>query len=119
MKKRSQRLTQLFDLVRGSRFLASDIFESAVHRLVKGQDLITVEVGAEELLEEVDAIVDIMKRLDMLERLETLELGGRQWEQFCTTELSEFLHASVQAFKVVVFSDVGLREAVNFAALNQ
>lgn len=118
MKKRSQRLTQLFDLVRGSNFSENEIFESAVHRLVIGQDFITVDVGAEELLEEVDAIVDIMRRLDMLERLETLELAGHQWEQFCTEELSEFLHASVQAFSVVVFSDVGLREAVNFAALN-
>jgi len=118
MKKRSQRLTQLFDLVRGSHFTESEIFDAAVHRLVNNQYLIKVDVGAEELIEEADAIVDIMKRLDMLERLETLELAGHQWEQFCTEELSEFLHASVQAFKVVVFSDVGLREAVNFAALN-
>ena len=118
MKKNSQRLIQIWELVGNSQFISSEIFETAVHRLVTNEYLIKVDVGAEELMEEVDVIVDIMKTLDLSERLATLDLGGRYWEPFCTEELSDFFYASVQAFKVVVFSDVGLREAVNFAALN-
>ena len=75
MKTNSERLNQLRTLIRGSQFTSEDIFETAINQIVNQTLVTNVDVGAVELLEEVETIVEIMQRLEADERLQALDFA--------------------------------------------
>ena len=119
MKTNSERLNQLRTLIRGSQFTSEDIFETAINQIVNQTFVTNVDIGAVELLEEVETIVEIMQRLEADERLQALDFAGRYWQFEITDELFEFISSVVQEFETVVFTQGNMREAVTFASKNK
>ena len=94
----SDRLRALDVLLEESEFSEDDLFDGAVSDIVEGTPLITVEVGVEEFLEQVEPIIEIMKSLNTEERLYTLKYAsyygvkyvpGGSWRSVIHSDLEE------------------------------